>query len=187
MPDPSLHRRPRARKRTWWAGSAAVVAAAIGWAVVVAPSGGTPLTVADGVSVARFELPNLVEGGPAVSVADAGRGAKPVIVNFWASWCRPCLAEMPDFEAAARELGGRVAFIGVNHLDKRGPALDLLRRSGVTYPSGFDPSGQVAVGLTLRGMPTTLFVSAEGIVVERRTGPLTRDQLVELARDLAGE
>lgn len=164
-----------------------MAAAVIVWALVVAPSDGTPLTVADGETVARFELPNLVEGGPVVSVAKAGGGAKPVIVNFWASWCRPCLAEMPDFEAAAQELGDQVAFIGVNHLDKRGPALELQTRSRVSYPSGFDPSGQVAVGLELRGMPTTLFVSADGVVVERRTGPLSRDQLVELARDLAGE
>jgi len=187
MVDPSMPRRHRSRTRTWWAAASAVAAAVIAWALVVVPSDGAPLTVADGVSTVRFELPNLIEGAPSVSVAGAGGGAKPVVVNFWASWCRPCLAEMPHFEAAARELGDRVAFIGVNHLDKRGPALELQERSGVSYPSGFDPSGQVAVGLMLRGMPTTLFVSADGVVVERRTGPLSRDQLVELARDLAGE
>jgi len=109
---------------------------------------------------------------------------RPVVVNFWASWCVPCRKEMPGFEAAHQRFGDSVAFLGVNHQDGRTPARELMRQTGVTYPSGSDPEGRVATDYGLRGMPSTVFISSSGQIVASRTGELSRSQLEEMIEKL---
>src|SRR5205807_4097898 len=111
---------------------------------------------------------NVQQGQPAVSL-QALRG-KPVVINFWASWCLPCRREMPAFQAAHEALGGKVAFVGIDNKDFQKDALDLVRTTGIRYPSGFDPDGSVASRYGLVGLPTTVFVSADGRLLERRVG-----------------
>lgn len=120
-------------------------------------------------------LPRL-EGEGTVSLADF-RG-RPVVVNFFASWCVPCRAEMPAFQAVSARLGDRVAFLGVDHQDDRKGGLDLVRETGIRYPAGYDPEGKVAQAYGLFGMPTTLFVSPEGTLLETHTGELSEQELV---------
>jgi len=110
----------------------------------------------------------------------------PVIVNFWASWCAPCAAEMPVFAQAARDLEGRVAFVGVDVQDRPEPALALARRTGVGYPLVEDPRGALYEALRGAGMPTTLFVDARGTVVYRRTGEVDAARLADLLREHLG-
>lgn len=126
-----------------------------------------------------IELPSVVDPERTIDLRDlAGR---PVVLNFWASWCVPCRREMPTFQAAHERLGGQVAFIGINHQDRREDALDLLADTGVTYPIGYDPAGDVARAYGLFGMPTTVFISADGEILARRTGEL---DAAELARTI---
>lgn len=139
-------------------------------------------TVPGGAAAADFTLENLRRGEPPVSLADY-RG-RPVVLNFFASWCVPCRRELPGLEAVHERVGERVAFVGVNHQDQRGPALGLLDEASVTYPTGFDPDGGVAAAYGLYGMPTTVFISAEGRVVERRTGELSEKALEDTIRRL---
>ncbi|MGH9268647.1 MAG: TlpA family protein disulfide reductase [Acidimicrobiales bacterium] len=135
----------------------------------------TGATVERHEAAPRFALPNLEKGGSEVSLAAlAGR---PAVINFWASWCVPCRREMPAFETVYEEVGGDVAFVGVNHLDSRAIALDLVAETGITYPSGYDPQGTVAFDFGLYGMPTTVFVDADGTILEQHTGELSRDAL----------
>lgn len=122
-----------------------------------------------------FALDNLIEGEPRVALEDL-RG-RPVVLNFWASWCVPCRREMPVLASAHRRVGDTVAFVGVNHQDNRSAALDLAAATGVAYDSGFDPHGRVARSYSLFGLPTTVFISSEGDVLERHTGELSREQL----------
>ena len=96
----------------------------------------------------------------------------PVVLNFWATWCVPCRKEMPDLEAVHHALGSKVAFIGINNRDSRREAIKFLRDTGVTYPSGFDPGGQIAAAYAVLGMPTTVFISADGTVLSKHTGEL---------------
>jgi hypothetical protein len=77
-----------------------------------------------------------------------------------------------------------VAFLGVNHQDGRTPARDLLRQTGVTYPSGSDPDGKVAADYGLRGMPSTVFISSDGLIVASRTGELSRSELDDMIEKL---
>lgn len=129
-----------------------------------------------GTGLARsFELPDVRQDEPVVSLASF-RG-KPVVLNFWASWCAPCRKEMPAFQAVAERVNRQVAFVGLNHQDSRRLALELLAETGVAYPSGYDPGGKVAAAYGLLGMPTTVFISAEGKIMERRTGEMSRQDL----------
>lgn len=153
-------------------GVVAVVVAALLSTKPVVPT--APIVPGGGPAPA-FELENVRPGRALVSLATAQ--GKPVVLNFWASWCVPCRREMPSFQAVHEATKERVSFLGVNHQDQRGPALELLAETGVRYPSGYDPQGKVAFAYGLYGMPTTIFISADGQVLERRTGELSRAEL----------
>ncbi len=101
----------------------------------------------------------------------------PVVLNFWASWCPFCIAEMPDFERVSQATTGRVAFIGVNLQDDAGLAKSLAGETGVTYRLTRDPQGVVYAAFGGIGMPTTVFVDASGIVREVVTGQMSETQL----------
>lgn len=168
----------RRRRRRWpWVTALAVATAVAAASAAAWPgaSGDLALTVALDGPAPGFDLENVREGEPRVSLA--GAAGQPVVVNVWASWCPPCRREMPALAAAHRRFGDRVAFLGVNHQDTRDLAVDLLDETGVTYPSGYDPEGSVALDYGLFGMPTTIFIAADGELLERRTGEMTLAEL----------
>ncbi|MDX1510739.1 MAG: TlpA disulfide reductase family protein [Nitriliruptorales bacterium] len=105
------------------------------------------------------------------------------VVNFWASWCEFCIAEMPDLEAVWTDVSDQVIFVGVDREDRLDLALELAEETGVTYPLVEDPDGSLFLAARGLGMPTTLFVTPGGQVVFRHSGPLTEAQL----RDLIAE
>jgi cytochrome c biogenesis protein CcmG/thiol:disulfide interchange protein DsbE len=164
------------------AGLVAIVAATVAASRLVQQADLPAAGVKTKGPAAFFQLENVRPGEAPVSLA-AFRGT-PVVLNFWASWCVPCRREMPFFAAVSEQHKGRVAFVGVNHQDQRPPALDLLAETGVPYPSGFDPRGAVAAAYGLFGMPTTVFISTQGEVLERRTGEMSRRELEETIRRL---
>lgn len=149
----------------------AVAIAAIGalGAVLLARTGGGSSSQ-QAHQAPAFQFSRLDEPNRAVSLPDY-RG-QPVVVNFWASWCVPCQKEMPDFQAAAVDLEGRVVFIGLNERDFRDGALALQAKTGVRYPSGFDPDGKMMTAYSLRGLPATAFVSPTGALLELHTGQI---------------
>lgn len=165
------------RRRSLWL-VAVLAAAALAVVAVVDLSDADDelaLTVALDGPAPPFDLENVRVGEPRVSLAEiAGR---PALINVWASWCTPCRREMPALAAAHRRFGDRVAFLGVNHQDARDLAVELLDETRVTYPSGYDPDGSVARDYGLFGMPTTIFVAADGELLERRTGEMTLPEL----------
>jgi cytochrome c biogenesis protein CcmG/thiol:disulfide interchange protein DsbE len=132
----------------------------------------------------QFVLPDLVDPGGVVRLADH-RGT-PVVLNFWASWCVPCRKEMPVLARVSDEFARQVAFLGVDHQDIRDDGLALLREAGVHYPSGFDPEGRTAASFGLRGMPTTVFIGANGEVLATSLGELTESELRTSIIDLLG-
>lgn len=101
----------------------------------------------------------------------------PIVLNFWATWCPFCVAEMPDFESVNQAADGQVQFIGVNIQDDAGAADDLAVETGVSYLLTRDPQGIVYSAFGGVAMPTTVFIGADGVVDEVVTGALTEGQL----------
>lgn len=123
---------------------------------------------------------------PTVEVRTTDWEGTPTVVNFWATWCGFCVDEMPDLQAASEQLGAAVRFVGIDRQDPRDAALTFLEETGVTYDQVASPSGEYYEQIGARGMPTTLFVDAEGVVQFRHTGPLTQDQVLDLVAEHLG-
>ena len=114
-----------------------------------------------------FEAPLLGEEGT-FSLEDV-RG-KPVLINFWASWCAPCEDEAPHLARAHELYGDRVQFVGVDIKDSATDAVAFARRHGLAYTLVRD-TGAVYNAYGLTGQPETFLVDARGIVVEHVPGP----------------
>ena len=104
----------------------------------------------------------------------------PLVVNFFASWCGPCKAELPEFEEVSNEVGDRVQFLGVNTDFEQDAWLRLVADTGVTYPTVFQPSNELFTASGGLGMPTTVFIAADGTVQHTFSGALNKSTLRRL-------
>jgi thiol-disulfide isomerase/thioredoxin len=168
---------PRRRRWGWWLlASVVLVGAAVGVALRTEDRlSRVPGTLRLAGEAKLFSLDDVRTGRPAVSL-EALRG-KPVVLNFFGSWCPPCVREMPALQAMAERYKGRVHFIGVTFNDQRDAARSVLERTGVTYPAAFDPKSDVAVDYAVRVMPTTVFIGPDGNLLERKDGEFSEPQL----------
>ncbi len=136
------------------------------------PPGG-PLA---GTNAPDFELELL--NGDTFSLADHfASDGRPVVLNFWASWCPPCRAEMPDFDRVAKERPD-VFFIGIAVEDDPAAAAAFGNEIGVSYPLGIDETDAIAGRYPYVGLPTTWFIDGDGVIVRQWTGMLTYEDLV---------
>jgi thiol-disulfide isomerase/thioredoxin len=154
-----------------------VVAAVLGFGIVrdlqpsrVAFAG----DLRSGGTLEELRLPRL-EGDGVFDYASSS--ARPLVINFFASWCPFCIAEMPDFERVHRRLGDRVAFLGVSQSDPRGASIDLVRETGITYDTAIDERGDFFRAVGGQGMPTTILVRTGGEIAEIWVGPLDAEVL----------
>ena len=135
--------------------------------------------VSDGTDLSDLTF-DLFEGGTG-TVADYE--GTPLVVNFFASWCPPCVREMPEFQEVFERLEGRVAFLGLSQDQSPQDALNLVETTGVTYDVGWDLDLEVYRATGSIAMPTTAFVSASGQLVDTFAGVLNTDSLAELIED----
>jgi thiol-disulfide isomerase/thioredoxin len=106
---------------------------------------------------------------------------RPLVVNFWASWCPACVAEMPGLEKVHAQFGERVAFIGLNMQEVSAEAAQQLALSaGVKYALAGDPDGAIYRQFGGIAMPTTVLISTDGEVVRVISGPLFAEELASL-------
>ena len=136
-----------------------------------------------GFSVNPNEVPSALIGKPMPSftlqtlsgetVSSADLAGKPVMINFWASWCGPCVSEHPVLLDAQRRFGDRLAIVGVIYQDTPNAAHGFLDRYGDTgYPDLLDDGSRLALDFGVTGPPETYFVDASGIVRAKQFGPL---------------
>ena len=116
----------------------------------------------------------LLDGGLG-SFADFS--GKPVVVNFFASWCEPCKAELPDFAAVHDEVGAEVAFVGVNVRDGEDDARRLLAETGVDFTVARDPSGSLSEAFGVVNMPSTFLLDRGGRIASSHPGVLSAEEL----------
>ena len=116
--------------------------------------------------------------------AATARG-KPLIVNFWASWCLPCREEMPVLEASWRRYRNDVLFVGVNTQERSEVgARELMNEFGLSYPNGRDADNRINIDFGLFGLPETFFIRADGTLQYRHSGAVTQAVMDEQLRAL---
>lgn len=113
-------------------------------------------------------------------------GDKPVVLNFFASWCVPCLDEMPAFEAVHQQLGDQVNFVGLANLDSEDKALEIVEQTGVTYPTFTDLDASAITFFGGTQMPTTVFIDASGEVTSVDSRTFDEDELRAQIDELLG-
>lgn len=117
----------------------------------------------------------LLDGGQLERLATSTR---PMVINFWASWCAPCRDEADDLERVWRSFADEgVMFVGVNIQDSVESAREHVREFGLTYPNGRDSEGVITVDYGVIGIPVTFFVNKFGIVERRWVGELDESLL----------
>lgn len=156
----------------------AAVVALFAWALTREPALSSPLV---GKTAPEFEIP-LFDVDSTLALNEL-RG-RPVVVNFWASWCVACRDEARVLEAGWRHHGPAVAFVGIAVNDEREAARAFIARYGKTYHLGPDRDGSIAVDYGLFGVPETFFVAPDGRILAKHVGPLTGADLERRIADL---
>ncbi|MBM3943168.1 MAG: TlpA family protein disulfide reductase [SAR202 cluster bacterium] len=180
--------------RRWWillAAGAPVLGlvALLAWASV--QSGGRPASfginrqlgevAVEARPAEEFILPLL--DGSSISLAEL-RG-NVVVLDFWASWCPPCQEEAPALAKVYREYAGReVQFVGVDIWDRPEDAQKFTEKYGVTYPSGVDDRGRIAINYGVKGIPEKFFIDRGGVLRRKFVGPMDETTLRRVLDDL---
>lgn len=134
---------------------------------------------AGGAQIGRPAPEFAVSGLSGGSLALSDYRGRPVVINFFASWCGPCWREMPDLDDAADTYRDRgLVVVGVGVQDSTEAISRMANHLGLTFPIGLDPSGKVAADqYRIRGLPVTVFVDRQGVVRKIWTGPIDRASL----------
>jgi cytochrome c biogenesis protein CcmG/thiol:disulfide interchange protein DsbE len=107
---------------------------------------------------------------------------KPLVINFWATWCGPCWEEHPILQANAMQHQQDVQFLGVVFQDKEETILGFLQQRGAAYPTLVDEKGKTAIAYGIGGVPETFFLDANGVIVAKYNGPMSEDIINENLR-----
>jgi cytochrome c biogenesis protein CcmG/thiol:disulfide interchange protein DsbE len=149
---------------------------------LVARPGPSPTAI--GAVAPDFSLIGL-DGEPVTLAELRGR---PVVVNFWASWCEPCIEEFPLLvEAAERHAADDLAIVGIVYQDRTESARAFMVRSGATWPAAMDPDGAAAAAYGVVGPPETYFIGRDGRIVARQLGQFTEASLTAKLADIMDE
>lgn len=144
-------------------------------------------TIQPGHVVSDFTLPLFsgyeFEGRDEVHLDDL-RG-RVVVINFWASWCKPCEQEAADLQRAWEqyEPTGEVVFLGIDYVDTEPDARVYLKKFGITYPNGPDLATRISQYFRTKGVPETYFIDREGILRYVQVGPFSSLQQIQAIID----
>ena len=126
-----------------------------------------------GTTAAALKVPIAAADGSSATLADLG--GTPLVVNLWATWCSPCVKEMPALDEVASEVSG-VRIIGVNVGDDPAAAASFAADLGVSYPQYTDVDGGLMSEFAIANLPATAFIDADGTVLDVHSGAYTADE-----------
>ncbi|MCB0091244.1 MAG: redoxin domain-containing protein [Caldilineaceae bacterium] len=132
-----------------------------------------------GYPAPSFALTTLGGEEFALSTNVAMRDSKPIVLNFWATWCGPCRNELPALQAAAAHYAGYVEIIGVDQMEDAATVQAFVDELGLTFPMPLDADGAVGQQYNVRGLPTTYFIDRRGVIQQIWTGEMNRITLAE--------
>jgi len=141
-----------------------------------------------GKDPSEIRSPLIGKPAPSFALREVGTGrtvdvtqfkGKPMVINFWATWCAPCWEEHPVLVANARMLQPDVQFLGVVFQDKEDKILGFLNERGTSYPTVVDEAGKTAIAYGVGGVPETFFLDANGVIRAKYAGPMSPDILRE--------
>jgi cytochrome c biogenesis protein CcmG/thiol:disulfide interchange protein DsbE len=135
-----------------------------------------PFTTAPEFSLGLFD-------GSTFTLSDTLKSGKPVVVNFWASWCGPCADEAPVLQDAARRYGDQITFVGIDVQDLDSDAQAFLQKYGISYANGSGNAGPISVQYGMRGVPETYFIAPDGRLI-RKWNTLTAADLEQFLAEL---
>lgn len=154
-----------------------------------------PLLVllASGFGTDPRAVPSMLEGQPAPafrlqtldgdSIALEDLQGRPVVLNFWSTWCQPCRIEHPELQRAARSWPD-VQFLGVIYNDEANKSRRYLAQAGSAYPSLIDDGGRTAIAYGVAGVPETFLIGPDGVVAHKHVGPISMARLRQLLEPL---
>lgn len=173
-------------KRWGLIGGALAVVLLAGFLLVKSLGGGVSVSgdLRDGGHLDALALPAL-QGSATISYASYQN--KPLVLNFFASWCPVCIGEMPGFERVHQRLGSKVQFLGVSQSDSSSASIQLAQRTGITYPTAIDSQGSLFHAFGGLGMPVTVFIKPGGQIAEIHTGQLDTTTLSSLIAKYFGQ
>ncbi|MGI9145864.1 MAG: TlpA family protein disulfide reductase [Chloroflexota bacterium] len=135
-----------------------------------------PFSTAPDFSLGLFD-------GSTFTLSEGLKNGKPLVVNFWASWCGPCADEAPLLQDAARRNADRFTFVGVDVQDVDADAQAFLRKYRVSYPNGSGNAGPISIAYGMRGVPETYFIAPDARLV-RKWNTLTAADLEQFLAEL---
>lgn len=123
--------------------------------------------------------------GEEVTLSDF-RGRQPVVLNFWATWCPPCRAEIPFFQSASRKYNGQVAVLGIDDGEPRATVAPFVTEMGMTYPVPLDEESVVSRRYRVNSLPSTFFIDRDGVVQQVHIGIINQAVLEAQIEALLG-
>ena len=139
---------------------------------------------AEAAETQRHKAPDfsmIDQDGNSVALSDIIARGKPVVLNFWASWCPPCKSEMPEFDKVHKELGGEIQFMMVDLTDGQRETVEkgtrYITEQGFSFPVYFDTKGEGSYTYGIRSIPTTLFIDKDGYMVTGVQGAINEATL----------
>lgn len=121
------------------------------------------------------------KNGDSIRFSDLAARKKPIVLNFWASWCPPCKSEMPGFDKVFKEMGDKVEFMMVDLTDGQRETTEVgmqfVKDQGFSFPVYFDTQQEAAAAYGIQSIPTTLFIDKEGYIVTGVQGTIFEETL----------